>query len=530
MQWVLEQDFPELSPADATGYRVKFNANADRAFISSPYFGNGAVRVYQYVTNNWIQMGTTVVAVEQNFGISLDCNSTGSRFVVGMDQTVNKVRVFEYDGSSWVQVGADILGQSGESFGYDVAMNGSGSRVVVGGFSGSLGSGVVRIFEFDGAVWNQVGSDIDGIENGENFGVSVDINFLGNIIIAGANLNGTLGGEIRVYQYDGANWNQVGNSVTGAVLAEGFGNVVSINGIGDIIAAWGNTNANGRGVVRIYQNIANVWTQMGSDIVGTIDNESLGCSIDLNDTGLYMSIGAFGYDEGNSEGGATIYNYDGINWVEIAPFAIGTPGSQFGLSSSLNDAGDVMLVGAPFGSTGYAGVYRLQNFGEAEPEAEVELEVEPEAEPEFILNIISFDFKIISPSGNIFQLSTSKYNISDKEVQNHILLFLETIIRNYTEKDYSVSPLSLFRYFFYDPNTETIQDKLDLINYLKINVIENKTIKFITLVVNSIFNYFVNLFRNIYSLEENYEFLDDNQILKYEKRYRNRIFSFNIKF
>jgi hypothetical protein len=226
-------------------------------------------------------LGGDILGVNLLTGSALDCNSLGTRFVVGADTSINIVKVYEYDGSSWNQLGSDIVGNSGEAFGYDVAMNGSGDRIIISAYEKNVNTGAVRIFEFDGAEWNQLGADIDGIEVTEIFGNSVDINLAGNIIIAGAPNNST-SGEIRVYQYDGANWNIL-TSITGAVSGEGLGITVSINGLGDIIAASGNANFNSRGVVRIYQNISNVWTQMGTDIVGTNDSEELGSSLDLSD-------------------------------------------------------------------------------------------------------------------------------------------------------------------------------------------------------------------------------------------------------
>ena len=45
-----------------------------------------------------------------------------------------QVRIFDYNGSAWVQVGADILGKTGgDNFGDSVALSSDGSKVAIGG-------------------------------------------------------------------------------------------------------------------------------------------------------------------------------------------------------------------------------------------------------------------------------------------------------------------------------------------------------------------------------------------------------------
>lgn len=84
-------------------------------------------------------------------------------------------------------------------------MNSTGDRVVVGapenGGNG-IRSGHVRIYEWNGTVWNQLGADVYGEAAYDQSGYSVCIDSVGNRIAIGATKNsgnGTDAGHVRVY-------------------------------------------------------------------------------------------------------------------------------------------------------------------------------------------------------------------------------------------------------------------------------------------------------------------------------------------
>jgi hypothetical protein len=80
-------------------------------------------------------------------------------------------------------------------------------------------SGQIRVFDWDGANWNQKGEAINGEGEGDIFGEDVAINATGDIIVAGAPsffdpdyLTGTAAeGYANVYQWDGTAWMQLGS-------------------------------------------------------------------------------------------------------------------------------------------------------------------------------------------------------------------------------------------------------------------------------------------------------------------------------
>jgi hypothetical protein len=74
--------------------------------------------------------------------------------------------------------------------------------------------GHVRVYQYNGSQWAQMGQDIDGEAAGDESGVSISLNAAGTILAVGANNNDGNGtstdnrGHVRVYQYNGSGWVQ----------------------------------------------------------------------------------------------------------------------------------------------------------------------------------------------------------------------------------------------------------------------------------------------------------------------------------
>ena len=67
---------------------------------------------------------------------------------------------------TWTQRGGDICGEAISDFsGWSIALNSDGTKLAVGAAKNQGGGnnrGHVRVFGWDGAVWGQLGNDIDG--------------------------------------------------------------------------------------------------------------------------------------------------------------------------------------------------------------------------------------------------------------------------------------------------------------------------------------------------------------------------------
>ena len=169
---------------------------------------------------------------------------------------------------NFYQLGNDIDGEAEwDNSGSSVSLSADGSIVAIGAFgnAGNAGngnsSGHVRLYEWDGSSWNQLGSDIDGEASGDYSGSSVSLSADGTVVAIGAPNNDGNGGNfsipghVRLYEWDGSSWNQLGSDIDGEAEYDYSGSSVSLSADGFVVAigAYGNDgNGSESGHVRVY--------------------------------------------------------------------------------------------------------------------------------------------------------------------------------------------------------------------------------------------------------------------------------------
>ncbi len=396
-QWTqIGQDIDGEAAGDGSGSSVSLSSDgtivAIGAFLND---GNGSyaghVRIYEYSGANWIQIGSDIdgEAADDRSGISVSLSSDGTIVAIGAflndgnGSGAGHVRVFEYSGGNWIQIGNDIDGEAVSDYlGNEVSMNSDGSIVAIGAmYNDGNGSdaGHVRIYEYSGGNWVQIGSDIDGETAGDRSGWAVSLSSTGNIVAIGACLNDGNGGtgHVRVYEYSAGSWLQKGNDIDGEANGDYFGRSVSLSSDGLIVAIGAHYNdgnsgniSDDKGHVRIYEYNGGNWVQMGSDIDGETSGDWSGCSVSLNSTGNIVVIGApINYGYGGTidslKGHVRIYEYSGGNWMQIGNDIDGeASGDYSGNSVSLNSDGSTVAIGAPCnsGNGTEAGHVRVYNF------------------------------------------------------------------------------------------------------------------------------------------------------------------------
>ena len=133
---------------------------------------------------------------------------------------------------------------TGEGFGTDVAINSDGTIIAVGSPFRSGDNGRVSIFVKSGSTFS-LSKTING-DSGSNFGISVDLNEEGNILVVGAS-----GATVRDGNESGASYtyeNLGGNTWNLIAITEGDGEEdrngvsVAINSTGDVIASGASEN------------------------------------------------------------------------------------------------------------------------------------------------------------------------------------------------------------------------------------------------------------------------------------------------
>merc|ERR1719327_1417075 len=92
--------------------------------------------------------------------------------------------------TDWVQLGGDLDGEAaGDRFGHSVSISADGARVAAGAIHNSgraNRAGHVRVFEYVGGAWVQLGVDIDGESGGDQSGWSVSLSADGARLAVGA--------------------------------------------------------------------------------------------------------------------------------------------------------------------------------------------------------------------------------------------------------------------------------------------------------------------------------------------------------
>ena len=224
----------------------------------------------------------------------------------------------------WSQVGGDIDGEAaGDRLGYGVALSSDGTILATGAAfndgSGGTRSGHVRVFNWSGSAWTQVGADIDGEAAGDQSGFSVALSSDGTRLAVGGWFNdgtGTDAGHVRVFDWSGSAWTQVGGDIDGEAAGDRFGESVALSSDGTRLAVGADLNDGGgtdAGHVRVFDLVGGVWTQIGGDLDGAVGGDNFGYRVALSSDGTRVAATAPIYDGGGTDAGQVrVFDYDGV--------------------------------------------------------------------------------------------------------------------------------------------------------------------------------------------------------------------------
>jgi hypothetical protein len=328
----------------------------------------------------WNQLGQTIYGGEAHQAIfATSISYDGNTIAIGTPENNNfsqfsgRVRVYDWNGISWVQRGANLNGVTEEQFGRALSLSEDGNIVAIGALGNSDNgndAGQVRVYQWNGAAWLQMGNDINGEAAGDIFGWSVRISPDGTVLMAGApsnNDNGLESGHVRVFDWDGNNWVQRGLDIAGSNATDGSGNSVDVSSKANTIAIGSSANSdNGSlsGHVRVFDWDGTSWIQRGNTMVGEAAGDQSGISISMSLDDRVIAIGApQNYGTGPFSGHVRVYEWNGTQWVQRGMDINGEAANDIsGYSVSLSEDGDLLAIGAPSNgvnqSTGHVRVYK----------------------------------------------------------------------------------------------------------------------------------------------------------------------------
>lgn len=371
----------------STGLSISSDGNI--VAIGTPYndlSSNGAVRTFENQSGTWTQVGGDIVGLGGKFGTRVSLSSNGGIIAISApgdngDGTeaniaIGAVRVYEKQSGVWEQIGNTIYGEKAYSqSGTSISLSSIGNILAIGtedDNSNGSSSGHVRVYQNIADVWTQIGSDIDGDAEDDYFGESISLSSNGNFLAIGApGITGTPNsiGYVRIFQNLVNVWTKIGGDIIGEAVEDFSGSSISLSSDGTIVAvgAYGN-NGNGTdsGHVRVYQNQAGTWTQIGQDIDGEAAIDGSGFGTSLSADGSIVAIGAAGNDgNGNNSGHARIYQNQAGIWTKIGTDLNGEAiNDNFGNSISLSSNGSVVAIGSANNGSfrGHVRVYDLSGI------------------------------------------------------------------------------------------------------------------------------------------------------------------------
>lgn len=341
---------------------------------------SGSVRIFEYYAGLWQQIGDNIIGEQYDYlGWSVSLSGDGSRVAIGALKELDAgyVRIYEWSGDQWVQVGPELLGEGYQDwFGFSVSLSNNGNRVAVGAIKNDGNgedAGHVRVYEWVNSSWVQMGLDIDGEGAGDESGTSISLSGNGSRLVIGANLNDSNGlnsGHVRIYEWSGLNWIQLGTEITGSNTGDNLGNAVAISEEGSsvVVGVLGSDfNAEASGDVRVFDWSGDEWIQRGSSLHGEFYAERFGSSVSISANGQRIAAGTeFSNLNGQGSGHVSVFQWENNDWQQLGNKIIGEAiDDYFGKHLAISLDGKRLIAGAQGNdgnglNSGNARVFALQ--------------------------------------------------------------------------------------------------------------------------------------------------------------------------
>lgn len=359
--WRFIEEFlkSQLDIENYFGKSISFNDDGTILAVGEPYGNNDYGSVYIYRRNSPFteaEIITQNTYITSSFGWSVKLNGAGDRIIIGGHTSGDGVVwIYDYDGTSWV-LNTTLEGNIGthENFGYSVTMNYIGNIVAIGAPGFAISNQNVYIYEnTSGTSWSLISNFTKS--GNVYFGYSLDINDDGTVLAVGEIIRLNFSGKIYIYKYQSGSWNPVPQEIYPNLNKNGVGVTVALNGQGNIVTFGGflNQNVDSSGSVWLYTDDGSTWNQtfqINSPPMDPSDKQMIGFSVDIDRNGntLVMSTAAGDLTSEPLEVinflGIKIYDISGSNYTLNKYFKKALDPSQIYTTVAINGPGDYAVL------------------------------------------------------------------------------------------------------------------------------------------------------------------------------------------
>ena len=225
---------------------------------------------------------------------------------------------------SWEQVGNSIVGSEPKGyFGASLSLSADGGIIAIGA-PGADGNGYAQVYYLNTGVWESRGSLVSGTELDLSV-YSVSLSGDGSSIALGGIPSMEDGPVAKVFKWFAGDWTEQGTGFARTIGDTSYLAKLSADGKTVVVSNYfiADSDANtGEGLdVRAFQWMENLgdWQQLGSNMHEGFTAEKSGYFITLSRDGERIGMGDPGrrFGSGAATGHAHIFEFDGIDWVQI---------------------------------------------------------------------------------------------------------------------------------------------------------------------------------------------------------------------
>ena len=334
----------------------------------------GTIQAYSFNGNAWVTYGSLIEAQASEVGESAyssiaDMTDDGTRIFVGWKpypstNTEGFGKVYDYVNGDWSQVGDNIFGDNTDDQATRTGkISGDGTTIAhMGGYTDTASTRYCKVRRYQSSTntWNQIGSNIAVALTNKNTDKTdcLAISQTGNIVAIGSNNDGTSSqGAVRIYEYNSgtSSWSQLGSTILGENANDEFGISLDMNDDGTVIivGAWkADDTGSNDGNARVFEYTNGSWTQVGSNIIpNTSDNDPVyfGNTVRVSGNGKFFAVSGYQSNNpaGQNQSGETrVYIREGNTFTQIINTIYGDQGDFFGSQIFLNTDGTILAVGS----------------------------------------------------------------------------------------------------------------------------------------------------------------------------------------